>query len=207
MLDLLYSYGVQTPHSSCIQVVVNILLAVFSLESRAAAGSTAGPTTEVMSPTQNWARLYRVQRRTRHVRRLAACLPNYTKGWSSLNRGMDARIKTKKSIADEHNSPECARDMTAKVEMAEKHLDKAHRVFRIIKSMVQIAYKFLALIVQLVMYMFQAGTKMGSFFYFAKTVFKAGQVAIMLFGSYNAMKLGAELLPAPTNKGDRLTMG
>ena len=159
-----------------------------------------------MSATQNWVRLFHVQRRTRHVRRLGSSLLNHTKGWSTLNWGTQARIKTKKSgDAQEDTDQEFVAGMTEKIDMMDERISAAQRTFQAFMSMVRILFKFISLIVQLIKMSFQVGTKVGSFMYFAKVVYKAGHVAIVLFGCHSAVKMGVDLLPMP-NAGDALTI-
>jgi hypothetical protein len=72
---------------------------------------------QVTEAEYRWSRLYKVQRRVRHIRRVAATLLNHTKGWSSLRWGQNTRtagayyeyISNAKRVVEEN--PKCQRSI------------------------------------------------------------------------------------------------
>ena len=136
------------------------------------------------SALNNWARLFGVQRRTRHVRRLAAVLLNHTKNWSKLNWGRNAREKCEQK-AYENYSKEEVEEIREKIRPGIRVLKK---VWRIVSIFVKFMHRVFVAIWSIVSGLYTAGAKAGSFFYFTKTTAQIVKLSVTRFVYYTSAK-------------------
>ena len=159
------------------------------------------------SALKNWARLFSVQRRTRHVRRDAAILLNYTKNWSKLNWGRDARVKyesgaARASAPEESCSCGYKKPWTHSTEETEEKvrtsIQTLKNIWRMVSTVVKFVHRFIVLIWTVVTSIYSAGAKVGSFFYFTKTAAQVVKMSVTSYVYYTSAKYtynhGANLL-------------
>ena len=90
-----------------------------------------------MSAVRSWARLYRVQRRVRCIRRLGACIRNHTKTWSTMNWGVNARPNKSQNTTEEHDDQKFITSMASQVDTAEGYVDTMQRTFQLCQNVIR----------------------------------------------------------------------
>ena len=143
-----------------------------------------------MSPTANWVRLVKVQRRVRHVRRVAATLLNHTKGWSSLRWGRNAK-STKVQEKGTNDFEDLIDSADASVTEA---CFTAKRVIRTAQKFVKLVRSCLTMILAMLRAVVEFGSRIGSFMYFVHTSWKMTKLIGFVVGSAATVKVTRDMI-------------
>jgi hypothetical protein len=131
-----------------------------------------------------WERLYRVQRRIRHVRRLSALLLNNTKGWSSLRWG-----KNKYATGAEYNF-NSEKNKATTIDEDATHKSKLQGL----KNIYHFIQACIAFLLSLIKTIIQFFTNLGSFIFGVRTVIQTGRALYLVLTYLATAKVTFDLL-------------